>query len=185
VAQNVKGAGRDAGRLPMDQKAWSELVLEALHFSASKEFDRLANALAFGLEQWGELNEPALRLIHGITKGQEMEHVVKSASAVVTDAGIFEALAATWITDRQSERISRGAFRKTITRWRNSGRPVPLHWDHRGGDPQYIIGASMTCAKRAKVCLSKDSSTSSGQPLRERVGVQCEAGLSACLLATS
>jgi HK97 family phage prohead protease len=69
-----------------------------------------------------------------------MQHALKSATAVVTDEGLFEAIAATWDLDRVGERISQGAFALTIQNWRTIGRPVPCHWDHKGGDPQFVIG---------------------------------------------
>jgi HK97 family phage prohead protease len=52
--------------------------------------------------------------------------------------------------DRVKDRISFGAFAKTIARWRASGRRVPLHWDHRGG-AHNVIG-SIDPAMRELAC---------------------------------
>jgi hypothetical protein len=38
-----------------------------------------------------------------------------------------------------NEQIVKGAFRQTITAWADTGRRVPLHWDHRA-EPSNVIG---------------------------------------------
>jgi HK97 family phage prohead protease len=64
---------------------------------------------------------------------------VAVATERVTEQGTFTALAACYSVDRASEAIRPGAFAKTIRRWNDAGRPVPLHWDH-GSSPEAIIG---------------------------------------------
>jgi HK97 family phage prohead protease len=60
--------------------------------------------------------------------------------ATITDAGEFTAIAATWSVDRQNEQIVKGAFEDTITAWKHQGRPIPVHWDHKG-DAASVIGS--------------------------------------------
>ncbi|MEK6251853.1 MAG: HK97 family phage prohead protease [Actinomycetota bacterium] len=56
-----------------------------------------------------------------------------------TDQGEFSAIAAAWTTDRQNERIVPGAFASTISYWQQSGKSIPLHWNHESG-AEAIIG---------------------------------------------
>jgi hypothetical protein len=48
------------------------------------------------------------------------------------DAGTFVALVSTYEPDRQREQVVRGAFRRSLARWRKSGRMIPLLADHDG-----------------------------------------------------
>ena len=48
--------------------------------------------------------------------------------------------AATYDVDRVQDRIRFGAFANTIARWQQSGKRVPLHWDHRG-EASNVIGS--------------------------------------------
>jgi HK97 family phage prohead protease len=38
------------------------------------------------------------------------------------------------------DRIVPGAFRRTIARWRASGKKIPVHWNH-GPDAKDVIGS--------------------------------------------
>lgn len=70
-----------------------------------------------------------------------MQHTVLNTKAVTTtDLGEFTAIAAAYSVDRVGDRIIPGAFTKTIAHWRQSGKRVPLHYDHEG-DPASIIGS--------------------------------------------
>ena len=60
-------------------------------------------------------------------------------AATTTDRGEFTAIAATWTVDRESDQIRRGAFAKTIAAWQQSGKQIPLHWNH-SADPEDIVG---------------------------------------------
>lgn len=68
------------------------------------------------------------------------QHIVLEAKATATDKGEFVAIAAAYSVDRVGDRIMRGAFSKTINHWRESGKSIPLHWNHQG-EPEDIIGA--------------------------------------------
>jgi HK97 family phage prohead protease len=67
-------------------------------------------------------------------------HKTLEAKATTTDLGEFTALAAAYSVDRTNERILPGAFKGTIERWQESGKQIPVHWDHMG-DAKNVIGA--------------------------------------------
>lgn len=70
----------------------------------------------------------------------EKQHITLEAKATLTDKGEFVAIAAAYSVDRVGDRIIQGAFQKTIDHWRESGKSIPLHWNHQG-EPEDIIGA--------------------------------------------
>jgi uncharacterized protein len=47
-------------------------------------------------------------------------------------AGSFVALVSTYTPDRHRERVVPGAFRRTLAKWRDSGRMIPVLADHDG-----------------------------------------------------
>jgi HK97 family phage prohead protease len=72
-----------------------------------------------------------------------MQHKTLQATttAVDSDLGEFEAIVATYDIDRHGEKIASAAFARTLSRWRASGKPLPLHWNHRATDPEDIVGS--------------------------------------------
>jgi uncharacterized protein len=69
-----------------------------------------------------------------------MERMTKAATVTATtELGEFTAIAAAYSVDRVGDQIVKGAFEGTIGRWQQSGKRVPLHWDHKG-DAHNIIG---------------------------------------------
>ena len=71
----------------------------------------------------------------------QLEHkAVEASTQVGSDLGEFTAVAATYDVDRVKDRIRFGAFENTITRWRASGKRVPVHWAHRG-EAKNVIGS--------------------------------------------
>lgn len=58
--------------------------------------------------------------------------------------GGFTGYAATFDREPDSygDVIARGAFADTLKAWQESGRPVPLLYDHNFGDPDYNIGTA-------------------------------------------
>lgn len=62
-----------------------------------------------------------------------------TATERTTDQGDFTAIAAAFTPDRAGEVIRRGAFTTTIGKWLASGKPLPVHWDHRG-EAENVIG---------------------------------------------
>jgi uncharacterized protein len=69
-----------------------------------------------------------------------MDYLTIKAASVATERGDFTAYAATWSIDRAQEQIVRGAFAETISRWQESGKRVPVHWDH-SGEASDVIGS--------------------------------------------
>jgi Escherichia/Staphylococcus phage prohead protease len=68
-----------------------------------------------------------------------MQHkTLEIASETTTDQGAFAAIAAAYTLDRQGDQIIEGAFTETITRWRESGKRLPVHVDHKGGADNVI-----------------------------------------------
>ena len=64
---------------------------------------------------------------------------VKTAVAETTELGHFAAIAAAYSTiARETDRPRR--VRPTIAQWQESGRQVPVHWDH-GSKAEDIIGS--------------------------------------------
>lgn len=68
-----------------------------------------------------------------------MDHKLLEAKATTTDLGEFEAIAAAYSVDRTKERIVPGAFKATIAAWKESGKQIPLHWEHSAA-AEDIIG---------------------------------------------
>jgi HK97 family phage prohead protease len=69
-----------------------------------------------------------------------MERMTVKAVATATEVGWFTALAAVFgNVDRDGDRIVKGAFAQSIEAWQDTGRTVPLHWNH-SADPDDIIG---------------------------------------------
>jgi uncharacterized protein len=60
----------------------------------------------------------------------KLKTLQRDATTRVADRGEFEALAATYAVDRGRDQIVPGAFDATIRRWKDSGRRIPLHWNH-------------------------------------------------------
>ena len=68
-----------------------------------------------------------------------MLHKTIKAASTVTDQGEFSAIAAAYSVDRGNEQIMPGAFKATIAHWQESGKNIPLHWDHESS-AESIIG---------------------------------------------
>ena len=64
-----------------------------------------------------------------------MEHLTLKATTTVdagVDTGEFSALVAAFNNvDRGGDVIRPGAFKKTLARWRSSGKRIPVVWSHR------------------------------------------------------
>jgi HK97 family phage prohead protease len=56
--------------------------------------------------------------------------------------GLFAAIVSVFGNkDRNGDRMIRGAFTKTLERWRASGKPIPVIWTHEKNDPTSYIGS--------------------------------------------
>lgn len=59
------------------------------------------------------------------------------------EAGEFEALVAVFgNVDSHGDRVERGAFRKSLRKWRASGDPIPVVLSHKWDDPYAHIGVA-------------------------------------------
>ena len=114
---------------------------QAVDLADSRPFKRLQVAIAHLLEQRGHLDADALAKVKALVEDRApVAHTTKAADVTtITDVGEFTALAATYDVDRQGDAIQPGAFARTIQAWRQSGKNVPLHWNH-SGDAGDIIG---------------------------------------------
>lgn len=57
--------------------------------------------------------------------------------------GRFEAVVSVFgNVDIQGDRVLRGAFSKSLDKWRSSGAPIPIIWSHDWADPFAHIGAA-------------------------------------------
>jgi HK97 family phage prohead protease len=70
-----------------------------------------------------------------------MQHkTLQTKARTTTEAGEFTAIAAAYSVDRVNDAIIPGAFAKSISQWQDSGKKIPLHWDHEGSADS-IIGS--------------------------------------------
>jgi len=66
---------------------------------------------------------------------------VASFKAIDGKAGEFEALFSVFgNVDLGGDRVVKGAFAKSLARWRESGDPIPVYWNHQWDDPFANIG---------------------------------------------
>lgn len=75
-------------------------------------------------------------------KGAAMR-LVKSIGEASVDGGSVKGYASTFDRDPDSygDVVAKGAFLKTIERWKELGKPIPLLYGHNTNDPEYNIGA--------------------------------------------
>lgn len=58
-------------------------------------------------------------------------------------SGRFEAVVSVFgNVDYQGDRVVKGAFKKSIQKWRKQGDPIPIIWSHDWGDPFAHVGAA-------------------------------------------
>jgi HK97 family phage prohead protease len=66
---------------------------------------------------------------------------VASFKALDEATGEFEALFSVFgNVDLGGDRVVKGAFEKTLAKWRESGDPIPVYWNHMWDDPFANIG---------------------------------------------
>ena len=57
--------------------------------------------------------------------------------------GRFEAIVSVFgNTDHAGDRVVKGAFKKSLERWREAGKPIPVIWSHDWADPFAHIGVA-------------------------------------------
>lgn len=60
--------------------------------------------------------------------------------AISAEERTFEGLASTWDVDLGGDVIHRGAFARTLSHWRHSGRVIPLIDQHNYGSVRAVVG---------------------------------------------
>jgi HK97 family phage prohead protease len=66
---------------------------------------------------------------------------VAEFKALDEKTGEFEALFSVFgNVDLGGDRVVKGAFEKTLAKWRESGDPIPVYWNHQWDDPFANIG---------------------------------------------
>jgi hypothetical protein len=133
-------------RLGLDRRGYDKAVRQALDLTASRRYERLHAAVSHALARHGALNEQALTRIKAVTEEEMMLYT----------------------------KIVRGAFQRSIDRWRASGKRIPLHWDHKA-DAANVIGSIDPAMMRETNdgSTSKASSTSRTAPSHARHGARC------------
>jgi hypothetical protein len=85
-----------------------------------------------------------------------LEHKRVDANArATTELGEFSAIAAAYSVDHQGDEIVPGAFAKTIDAWRESGKQIPLHWNHRATARHSSISSAIPLIASAQVCQNR------------------------------
>jgi uncharacterized protein len=131
----------DVETLGRGHAGYEDMVADTARLVERPEFKSLVDVLEELLAVGIVLNEDRIRQVHEACGKPELAHkTVKAAARIRTELGEFSALAAAWSEDRDGDQIVRGAFAKSIEAWRERGRPIPLHWAHRG-DAKNVIGA--------------------------------------------
>jgi uncharacterized protein len=136
VAEYVKAAG-------LDEAGYTQLCADASRLVGTPEFKSKAGVIEALLDHGCVLDRDKLDQINdAITeRPPPLEYKRVEASArPTTDLGEFSAIAAAYSLDRQGDEIVPGAFAKTIDAWRESGKQIPLHWNH-SARAENIIGS--------------------------------------------
>jgi hypothetical protein len=127
----------------LDQAEYLALCAEADRLVRQPEFTSKQSVIEALLNHGCVLDRDKLEQIdEAITvRPPSLEHKRVDANArATTELGEFSAIAAAYSVDHQGDEIVPGAFAKTIDAWRESGKQIPLHWNHRAR-AEDIIGS--------------------------------------------
>jgi HK97 family phage prohead protease len=116
-----------------------------------------------------------------------MQHLVLKSTTVSTDQdlGQFEAVVSSWEADRQGDTIDPHAFDKTISAWQDSGRNLPLLFEHSTKAVGYISPFSMHPTDQGLVVYGEvDRSTDEGKQVWTQIKANT-AGFSIGFMAES
>jgi HK97 family phage prohead protease len=81
--------------------------------------------------------------LNQLLSSDEVKHKYIESDATVTREGIVEALVAVFNNvDAVGDVIRPGAFSKSLRKWRESGKRLPLVWSHEVQEPAMIIGSA-------------------------------------------
>lgn len=75
-------------------------------------------------------------------KGAEMKGIKDASQTMQADGGSVKGYASTFDRepDAYGDVIAKGAFIKSLKRWEELGKPIPLLYGHNTDDPEYNIG---------------------------------------------
>jgi HK97 family phage prohead protease len=63
--------------------------------------------------------------------------------------GTYEAIVSVFgNVDSVGDRVVKGAFKNTLSKWEERGVPIPVVWSHQWGDPFSIIGLTLDVAEK-------------------------------------
>jgi hypothetical protein len=137
LAEYVKAVG-------LDEDGWAGLCADARRLVMSPDFKAKQSVIEALLDHGCVLDRDKLEQIDeavAVRPPPLLERKRVEASArPTTDLGEFSAIAAAYTVDRQGDEIIPGAFGNTIDAWRNSGKQIPLHWNH-SSRAENIIGS--------------------------------------------
>jgi HK97 family phage prohead protease len=126
----------------LDETGWASLCADAERLVATPNFIAKKSVVEALLDHGCVLDREKLRQIdEAIEDKPRLERkTVETSARPTTDLGEFSAIAAAYTVDRQGDEIVPGAFAKTIDAWRESGKQIPLHWNH-SSRAENIIGS--------------------------------------------
>jgi HK97 family phage prohead protease len=116
-----------------------------------------------------------------------MEHITVKATTVATDQelGTFTAIVSAWAPDREQDVIARTAFDRTINAWRQSGKHLPLLFEHSTEEIGRVDPHSMRPTEDGLVVAGEvDRATDKGQQVWRQIK-RGTAGFSIGFMASS
>jgi hypothetical protein len=158
----------------LDQAEYLALCAEADRLVRQPEFTSKQSVIEALLNHGCVLDRDKLEQIdEAITvRLPSLEHKRVDANArATTELGEFSAIAAAYSVDHQGDEIVPGAFAKTIDAWRESGKQIPLHWNHRArAEDSSGRSTRPRCARSAKASTCAAGSTSTARRSLARRG---------------
>lgn len=116
-----------------------------------------------------------------------MIHKTLAAETTVTDTeqGTFEAIVSAWEADREGDTIAVTAFDNTIDAWRESGKNLPLLFNHESEVVGHIDPATMRATADGLVAAGEIDRASEKGPQAWRMVKSGVAGFSIGFMSTS
>jgi HK97 family phage prohead protease len=148
-----------------EYEAAVELVRKII---ATESFKNLQGAIARALSVVPRLEEediPTACRYPSRPGARAMQRLqLKATTTETTDQGTFTALVSAWNADREKDTILPTAFDKTIAAWRQSGKNLPLLFEHSTTTVGHIDPESMHATQQGLVVAGQvDRSTDEGQ----------------------
>lgn len=83
--------------------------------------------------------------------------------------GEFEAIVSAYNVDAVGDQIFEGAFEKSLTKWKDSGNPIPVIWSHDHGNPDAHIGVVQDAKEIPGQGLWVKGLIDQGEPFAQKV----------------